>query len=212
MSPASILKWLAILLAVIGITGLVGYAIFVSRGSAEPIAVVSQQTVVNQVRGIGRLELAHFRLTVTQAASFDTPLQLGAFFIPRKSKVLVIAVGEAIGCLDLAKLDSTAISISDSTVRVRLPAPEVCVHKLDMSKSEVYSAEFSLLLMGDETTKAQLIKGAFKNAEDAVLDAALKQGILPETEKQAELLLKPLLMRLGFKRVEIERSSAAKDR
>lgn len=206
MSPAQILKWLAILLAIIGLLGLVGYALWLTseRSNAGVMQqTVSSQSVVEAVRGVGRLELTHYRLSVTQASETNVLMALGMFVIPRPSKVLVIASGEAIGCLDLAKLDSAAVQITDSVVTLRLPAPEVCTHRVILSESEVYSAEHSLLMLGDDKMKAALVRGAFKDAEQTVLDTALKRGILDETNKQAQVFLTSLLMRLGFKRVVI---------
>lgn len=206
MSPAQILKWLAILLAIIGLLGLVSYALWLTseRSNAGVVQqTVSSQSVVDAVRGVGRLELTHYRLSVTQASETNVPIVLGMFQIPRRSKVLVIASGEAIGCLDLAKLDSAAVQITDSVVTLRLPAPEVCTHRVILSESEVYSAEHSLLMLGDDKMKAALVRGAFKDAEQTVLETALKRGILDETNKQAQTFLTSLLMRLGFKRVVI---------
>ncbi len=205
MSPAQILKWLAILLAIVGVLGLMSYALWLTsaRAGADAQQSVSSQSVVEAVRGVGRLELAHYRLSVTQATETNVPIVLGMLQIPRKSKVLIIASGEAIGCIDLAKLDSAAVQIADSVVTLRLPAPEVCTHRVIMSESEVYSAEHSMLMMGDDQLKAALVKGAFKNAEQTVLETALQRGILDETNRQAQTFLTSLLMRLGFKRVVI---------
>ncbi len=213
MSPVQFLKWLTILLAVVGVLGLVTYAIWMSRAaSAEPAERVSSQMVVEAARGVGRLELTHYRLKVTQAAEFNTPMVFGMMVIPRKSKVLVIASGEAIGCIDFAKLDSGAVVLADSSIQLTLPAPELCSHRVIMNESEVYSAEYSLLLFNDDAMKASLIKSAFTSAEKSIEAAALKQGILEETNKQAAIFLRPLLQKFGFKRVDVRTTPPAADR
>ncbi len=123
---------------------------------------------------------------------------LGA--IPKSGKVLLVVSGEAIGCLDLARLDSSAISIRDSVATIRLPQPELCVVRVDHAQTRVYDASFTPFRFSD-TERTQFLNTAYHTAENNLRQAALKQGILTQTDDQARTFLAPLLRQLGVKQV-----------
>jgi hypothetical protein len=111
------------------------------------------------------------------------------------AKVLLIVSGEATGCLDLTKIRVSDIEEITDTLVVHLPEPEICNYKIDHSKSKVYNTEFAFL---DE---AQLVDNAFKKAEAEVVQNAQTMGILEQTKKSAEQILKPFLEDVAKRKV-----------
>ncbi|WP_255158001.1 DUF4230 domain-containing protein [Siphonobacter sp. BAB-5385] len=81
------------------------------------------------------------------------------------------------------------------TLIVRLPDPEICLARVDHSKSKVYNTEFAF---NDE---ALLIDQAFKKAEEQVQTSAIQQGILEQTKLNATKILRPMLEKVSGKKV-----------
>lgn len=195
------LRWFVIFLLVFLLGGVITFFLSQAWGGGGSESV-SSQVVVQEVRRIGRLELVHYRLKDVLEYRVDrsfsipgTPLR-----IPRNGKVLLVVSGEAIGCIDLTRLDSDAVTVTDSVATIRLPRPELCVVKVDHQHSKVYDADFSVFTFGDKE-RAELMTGAFRHAENNLRKAALDQGILAQTEAQAQAILPPLLRQFGIKRV-----------
>jgi hypothetical protein len=112
-------------------------------------------------------------------------------------KVVLIVSGEVAACVDLSKVDSTDISIKQNEITVMLPAPEVCYFKVNHEDSKVYNVDDKFLDQG------KLIDKAYRQAEAQVKAAALKMGILEETKKNAQMILKPMLESFSEKKVVI---------
>jgi hypothetical protein len=111
------------------------------------------------------------------------------------SKVLLIVNGEATGCIDLTKIRLGDITEEDSILVVHLPDPEICSFKIDHSKSKVYDTAFAFL------NEAQLVDDAFQKAEAQVERSAQEMGILEQTKKSAEQVLKPFLQNVSKKKI-----------
>lgn len=152
-------------------------------------------TVIQQVRSMARLETVQYSVEkVITAESGQGPF--GFLF---GDKLLLVAHGNVIAGIDLAKMQTMDIRIDPATgtVSVVLPAAEVFSYSLDNSKTYVYSRESGPLAQGGkdiETTARQA-------AEQQILDAALSDGILLTAETNGQAYLEHFLLSLGFKRV-----------
>ena len=163
--------------------------------SDEQISV-SNEIILSEIENLGRLELVryHFKeITELEKASKE---YLKIFKLGPDSKIALISVGEAVGCIDLTKMESSDISASGDSVFIHLPDPELCYYKLDLNKTRIYSLQTNPLI--DEKA---FVKKAYQNAEDEIKQAALKSGILKQTEQNARMLLKPLLEEISGKTV-----------
>ena len=99
------------------------------------------------------------------------------------------------GCIDLRKINASDISEKNDTLIVLLPKAEICYHKIDHSKSRVYDTEYAFMNEG------LLLDEAYKKAEEKILSSALESGILEQTQKNAELILKPFIENISGKKV-----------
>ncbi|MDQ1086581.1 DUF4230 domain-containing protein [Siphonobacter sp. SORGH_AS_1065] len=156
--------------------------------SGRSEVVTNHNVVLQQITSLGKLELVKysFRDVVDQ--------KIIRQFLP-DGKALLIIQGEAIGCLDLTKMTVTDIGEMRDTLIVRLPEPEICVAKIDHSKSKVYNTEYAF------TDEALLIDEAFKKAEEQVSQSAINQGILEQTRENASKILRPMLEKVSGKKV-----------
>lgn len=159
-------------------------------GPAGPQITVTHNTVLTQVEALGRLELVRYRFK--DVVEYKRRQYR---FLP-ESKVALIVGGEAVGCIDLRKLQPQDVVLEgDSVVRVALPAPELCSFQINHGQSRVFSTENGFF------QDAQLVDEGYKYAEAQVRTAALQAGILAQTQRNAEQILVPLLRTLTGRRV-----------
>jgi len=159
-------------------------------GGSAPKVTVTHNTVLTQVESLGRLELVRYRFKDVVEYKRRTYR-----YLP-ESKAALIVAGEAIGCLDLRKLRPEDVVLEgDSVVRVFLPKPELCTFQIDHRQSRVFSTENGYL------QDADLVDEGYRYAEAQVRRAALQSGILPQTQRNAEQILLPMLRTLTGRRV-----------
>ena len=168
-----------------------GWYIFTQVNSffdSEPRKETSHQLVVEKIEGLGKLELVKhsFKDVVTHKEVYE--------WFP-DPKVLLIIAGEAVGCLDLTKIDSTDIFMGRDSITVYLPAPEFCYVKVDHQNSQVYKTEYTYW------NEAEMIDEAYKLAEIEIQKAAENSQVLEQTKGQAQLVLKPMLESFTGKKV-----------
>ncbi|NML67444.1 DUF4230 domain-containing protein [Hymenobacter sp. RP-2-7] len=157
----------------------------------EPQVTVTHNTVLTQVEALGKLELVRYRFkdVVEYKKSSKYP------FLPDAKAALIVG-GEAVGCLDMRKIRPQDVTFEgDSVVRVVLPAPELCSFQVDHKQSRVFSTENTFF------QDAQVVDEAYRYAEAQVRRSALQSGILAETQRNAQLILAPMLRTLTGRRV-----------
>lgn len=173
----------ALIYIFIGILALVGaaslgyfYAGGVSLGSGIPLPPLRKETdhklVIKKIEALGRLEVLRYQFQDVVTHEEIIP------WLP-DPKVILIVSGEAIGCIDFSKMDSTDIRREPNLTRIFLPAPELCHVKIDHQKSRVYDTRYTIL------STANLVDEAYKLAEREATQSVLSSGILSKTRQQA---------------------------
>jgi hypothetical protein len=94
-------------------------------------------------------------------------------------------------------MDLNNIKLENDSLLVVLPEPELCYYKLDLQNSRIYSVE-SAVYYKDEK---EIIERAYKSAEKQIRMAALSSGILEQTRKNAEIMLRPILEQISGRKV-----------
>lgn len=183
-----IIRIALLLVAVLVIAGIVVYC---SNKDKNEEVHITHDMIVHEIVPLGRLEVVKYN--IRDIVEYKKVRQ----WLPN-SKTALIVVGEVIGCIDLAKLTEKDIQTFGDSVSVMLPAPEVCSFKIDHSKSRVYNVENGWW----ETT--QLVDEAYKHAEKQLRDQAQQMGLSKDSQVNAEKVLRPLLIALGFKKVHID--------
>ncbi len=163
-----------------------------------------QNLVLERMETLGKLELTkyHFQeITEIQKVGRDF---YNLFKLEGDSKAVLISKGEAVGCLDLTKMEAIDLAINQDTLIIQLPAPEICYFKLDLDQTRVYALETGIF-----TNEKGFIEKAYQSAENQIKEAALNSGILLQTKQNAELVLKPILQELSGKAVILRYDFAA---
>jgi hypothetical protein len=158
-----------------------------------PTILPDPVTIIRQVRGLSRLEAASYTIEKVITAESGQ----GAFAFLFGDRLILVARGQVIAGVDLAKMGEDAIVVADEgTVVVTLPPAEVLVTKLDNQKSYVIDRDTGLIGMNPA-----LESEARQVAEEEILSAALEDGILEMAQRNAEASVRQLILALGFREV-----------
>ena len=164
--------------------------------NATPTVFADPVTIIRDVRALARLETIRYsmeKVITAETGSGDLSFLFG-------DKLLFVAHGTVIAGIDLANLDEEDLSLRNGTLYVTLPAVEIFVATLDNEKSYVYDRETGLLSKGDLNLETL----ARQSAEEAILQAALEDGILQQAQDNAGNYLERLFNALGYPEVELE--------
>jgi hypothetical protein len=159
-------------------------SLFSSLDQTETVHTI----VLQEITAMGKLELVkyNFKDVVEQ--------EIVKMWLPNAKAVLIVQ-GEAIGCMDLTKINIADISSEQETLVVHMPEPELCVFKIDHEKSKIYNTEYAFM------EEAKLVQDAYKQAEKQIQKSALHMGILKQTEENAAKILTPILEKASGKKV-----------
>jgi hypothetical protein len=116
--------------------------------------------------------------------------------VTTRDAILLIAAGDVIAGVDLAKLQAADILLKpeEHRVQIRVPPAEILSVSLDEQRTYVHSRQTSMLGkpgLDLETRARQLAVGAIR-------DAALQAGILERAHSSASQTLRALLLSLGY--------------
>ena len=170
-----------------------GWSHFFGKSTIE----TSHTIVLKEMTEMGKLELAKysFKDVVEQ--------EIVKTWLPNAKAVLIIQ-GEAIGCIDLTKIQIGDIATENEILVVNMPDPELCVFKIDHDKSKIYNTEYAFYEEG------QLVQEAFKQGEKQIRESALEMGILDQTKENAVKILTPILEKSSGKKVMLKFEMAGK--
>jgi hypothetical protein len=183
-----VLPWLIIVVLAVWI--------YFSRPAQTNEVIITHQTLVQEIEAIGKVELVRYNFKEITEVKKISQEYLRIFKLGPDSKIALISIGEAAGCIDLTKIKEKDISAKGDTVFVVLPKPELCYYKLDMDKTRIYSLQTNPLV--DEK---EFIQSAYKSAEKEIREAAINSGILEQTTRNAESILRPVLEKISGKQV-----------
>ena len=149
------------------------------------------RTLLERVEKLSKLQLVKYRIKDIMV------LEKGRVPMLTRSKALLVASGEAYGCVDLSGMKDR-IEIRGDTVLVRLPQPEVCTYRLDHRQTHLYDLNMSLLDIAMDRDE-EFMDRLYREAEERILQEALRGGILEDTRKQAVNFLRNLITSMGFR-------------
>jgi hypothetical protein len=155
-----------------------------------PTILPDPVTIIHEIRALARLETIQY--TVEKVITAETGQ--GAFEFLFGDRLLFVAHGYVIAGIDLGKMSSQDMVFDQGSLVVRLPDPEVFVATLDNEQSYVYDREMGILTQGNQ----DLETNARQVAEQAILEAALADGILDLARSNGENYILRLLAGLGF--------------
>lgn len=154
---------------------------------------INEDVMIEKITNMGKLELVKYSMKDVIEKKITRTL------LPDK-RILFVAVGEVVGCIDLTKVTKENIISTRDSVTVFLPNPEICYSKLDHQRSKVYE----LSGVWSPTDRQEMIENIYKLAERKILQNAKEMDVLGKTKENATIIFKPILENISEKRVGIQ--------
>lgn len=166
--------------------------------------VVASPSVLTAVRDLARLESVSFHMERVIDLEDRQARMFG--MVPTKDTILLVAAGDVLAGIDMAKLRDGDIVVEDVTgppathsVKMRLPPPEILSVTLDSKRTYVHSRKTGWFAKPTTDLEAR----ARAHAEEAIRTGALESGILERARKNGASTLSALVRSLGYEKVEI---------
>ncbi len=161
----------------------------------EDKEVITSTVILEEVSALGKLELVKYQFK--EVVEYE---KIKPYIVPlgSDSRAVLIAKGEAVGCIDLRLLLEEDIYVTADTLFLALPPPELCYFKLDLQNTRLYD-----LKTGYFDNREKFIEETYRYAEGEIRKIALASGILTETKKNAQTFLVPTLELMTGKKVVI---------
>lgn len=157
----------------------------------------SRTAVIKEMRSLSRLETATFTIEkVIDAGSIGGNIFQQFLF---GDKILLIAHGQVIAGFDLSQISENDVTVSGSSVSLKLPPPQILVATLDNTQTKVYDRRRGLL-NSNEDLESQVRSAA----EVSIRQAACEADILGQARENGWKQLTTLLSALGFETITVE--------
>ena len=162
----------------------------------RPTTTETHTVILDRMQNMGKLELIKYQFQeITEIEKVGRDFY-NLFKLENDSRAVLISSGEAVGCIDLTRLEVRHIIENPDSLIIQLPPPELCYFKLDLDNTRIYALETGLF-----TSEKSFIEEAYKGAEKQIWESAIQSGILIKTRENAETVLKPLLEEISGKQV-----------
>lgn len=138
--------------------------------------------------------------TVSEIYREDVPEGWLDGLLGTKERLLVLVYGDVQAGFDLEKLKKEDLWTDGKRVRLVLPAPEIINSSIDFDRTHIVYYENNLVL---EKNNPNLQGEALAEAQKAIEQAALEDGILDKANTHGKLYYENFLRSLGFTEVEV---------
>lgn len=162
--------------------------------------VEASTLVVKSIREASELTTAIYSIETVVPASQD--LAWGDFVVGQ-TKLLYIAYGEVEAGIDLSKLGTDDVELTDESLTITLPPPQILDRAVDVSRSKVYDYNRGFLNLGPDVAP-ELQTLAQREALSKLSVAACEQDILGRANDKAKLAIAELLTLSGHENVVVE--------
>jgi Protein of unknown function (DUF4230) len=157
--------------------------------------ILDLSLVVNQIRGLNRLETAAMRVThvgtISQSYTLIPNLLAG-------DELTLYSVGDVIAGVDLAQLQPDDIRREpNGAIVIHLPAASILVSRLDNRQTHIVSRRTGIFRRADQQLEAR----GRQYAEISIRNEAVHRGILTLAQQNAEQRIAILARSLGAKAV-----------
>ena len=153
--------------------------------------IITSDTVIDKIEHVS--ELTTTKYTIQLVAKSET---VGGWFLlgTTNVKMLLIAKGIVRAGLDLAKLDASAVIVSNDGNSVTVHLPQVKIFDRDQilsnNPSDTYVYDVQKGIAADTTNTETQLRGI---ANDQILEAACKDGIMDEATQNAKIVIEQIL-------------------
>jgi hypothetical protein len=164
--------------------------------------ILETPTIVNEIKSIAELySVCYYDQLITDSIrkdvkSADAVINFFGGNSTTNTKLVLMASAKVFAGYDLSKLDSTDISVLDSTITVHLPAPQIIDIVMNPSDVSTFIEEGKWSLEEVKMVKSRAI--------EKFRDRAIAKGIITDAEKKGKESIELFFKSLGFKEVIIQ--------
>jgi hypothetical protein len=189
---------LALLVAILFAFGIfLGHYVTRLLASNSAPRIYSTPVILQQVQTLSELVTVSYVMEKVQILEVPSENMIGQA-IGSRNRVLLLAHGVVKAGIDLKQLQPADLSVTGTTVTVKLPPARITDAYLDEKQTKVIDRSTGLLAPSDK----DLEQTARQHAVDDIRNAAGRNGILIDAEERARKQLAALFLQLGFKEVE----------
>lgn len=167
-----------------------------------PTIIADSATIIRQVRSLARLETSAYTIEKVITAESGE----GAFGFLFRDRLLLVATGQVIAGVDLARIQMEDVQVVGETVYLTMPAAEIFVATLNNDETYVYDRQTGVF--GQQIDLETLAR---QEAEARILEAALEDGILDMAQENGQQYIESLMLGLGFEEVVFVQATPAPD-
>lgn len=150
--------------------------------------------IIEQITALGQIELLQYQVR-------DVVQQEWRYVIPfTKSKVLLVVAGEARICIDFSKVKVVEANWETRSLKLELPAPTLCMVRVDPAQSQVYDSDFSMIEWWSGS-EAERVREALTAAQETLRVRLTRQFPMEPARQQAETLLRRFCEGMGWKTI-----------
>ncbi len=156
----------------------------------------SAPDVVNQIQRLNRLETVSYSVDTVVEGKHTNAVLPDLLFGDR---LLLVVHGQVVAGVDLSQLKPESVQVNGRAVTLELPPSQIFTTRIDNNKTKVFARTTGLLVKADpnlETDTRQM-------AEQQILEAATKDGILDVARTNARNGMESLLRGLGFQQITV---------
>lgn len=201
-------RFTRILVLIVGLGLILFVGVLIYRQLVKAPAVEPLYTKVEGIKQLGRLRLVR-HLYESVIPITKNKLDRHEAIKKQQLQFLLTAPIEIYGYIDLGqvKLD---VKARDSLVILTLPRAEHSPPYLDLANTEEFLMEGKRRLFGgyleftDHVKAYRDIVSGLNESKQKVIERAIANGLLTETEEKAAIFLRGFVRNLGYKRVDIQ--------
>jgi hypothetical protein len=197
-------------IAAVALIGIALIAFFVGRIFPPPLPATATPLPTNTplpppvvtIQGIksqAKLSTIEYN-TVSEIYREDVPEGWLDGLLGTKERLLMLVYGDVQAGFDLEKLNEEDLWTDGKRVWLVLPAPEILNSSIDFDRTHIVYYENNLVL---EKNNPNLQGEALAEAQKAIEQAALEDGILDKANTHGKLYYENFLRSLGFTEVEV---------
>jgi hypothetical protein len=138
--------------------------------------------------------------TVTEIYRENVPEGWLNDLLGTKERLLMLVYGDVQAGFDLEKLKEEDLWTDGKRVRLVLPAPEILSTSIDFDQTHIVYYENNIVL---EKNNPNLQGEALEEAQKAIQQAALQNGVLDKANNYGKLYYENFLRSLGFTEIEV---------
>jgi hypothetical protein len=169
-------------------------ASFLMRGRDSFTATAPD--VVNQIQRLNRLETVSYSVDTVVEGKHTNAVLPDLLFGDR---LLLVVHGQVVAGVDLSQLKAEAVKVDGRSVTVDLPQSQIFTTTIDNKKTKVFARTTGLLTQADPNLETD----TREMAQQQILEAATKDGILDTARANARSSMESLLRGLGFQQVTV---------